>query len=83
MKLGILGGTNGTPRPALQRAIGLGFFMVGSIVGGYLVGSYLDSRFGTAPWLMLVLLFMGIISGFLEFYRVTKKIQEESNKAEK
>ncbi|MFN3467651.1 MAG: AtpZ/AtpI family protein [Candidatus Brocadiales bacterium] len=77
MKLGILGRTNDTPRPALQRALGLGFFMVGSIVGGYLVGSYLDSRFGTAPWLMLVLLFMGIISGFLEFYRVAKKIQEE------
>lgn len=55
--------------------------MVGSIVGGYFVGSYLDSRLGTAPWLMLTLLLMGIIAGFLEFYTVVKKIQEEEDKA--
>lgn len=78
--MGILGKSNGTPRPVLHRALGLGFFMVGSIVGGYLVGSYLDSRFDTSPWLMLALVFMGIASGFLEFYRVAKKIQEEEEK---
>ncbi|HHT9119334.1 MAG TPA: AtpZ/AtpI family protein [Candidatus Hypogeohydataceae bacterium YC41] len=81
--MSILRKNNGTPRPVLQGAIGLGFFMVGSIVGGYLVGSYLDSRFGTTPWLMLVLVFMGIASGFLEFYRVVKRIQEEEEKTRK
>ena len=81
--MGILGKSNGTPRPSLQRAIGLGFFMVGSIVGGYLVGSYLDSRFGTGPWLMLTLVFMGIASGFMEFHRVVKRIQEEEEESKK
>lgn len=81
--LGIFGRNDGTPRPVLQRAMGLGFFMVGSVVGGYLVGSYLDSRFGTTPWLMLTFLFLGIASGFLEFYKVAKKLQEEEEKARK
>lgn len=81
--LGIFGRNDGTPRPTLQRAMGLGFFMVGSVVGGYLVGNYLDSRFGTAPRLMLTFLFLGIASGFLEFYRVAKKLQEEEEKARK
>ena len=53
------------------------------MVGGYLVGSYLDSRFGTAPRLMLIFLFLGIASGFLEFYRVAKKLQEEEEKVRK
>lgn len=81
--LGIFGRNDSTPRSVLQRATGLGFFMVGSVVGGYLVGSYLDSRFGTTPRLMLIFLFLGIASGFLEFYRVAKKLQEEEEKARK
>lgn len=66
---------------ALGRAMSLGFFMVGSIVGGYLVGSYLDSRFGTAPKLMLVFSLMGIAVGFMEFYRVIKNIMAENKKS--
>lgn len=59
---------------AYGRAISLGFFMVGAIVGCYFAGSYLDSRFGTAPKLMIIFVLMGIAAGFMEFYRVLKKL---------
>jgi F0F1-type ATP synthase assembly protein I len=59
---------------AYGRAISLGFFMVGSIVGCYFVGSYLDSRFGTTPKLMITFVMLGIAAGFVEFYRVSKKL---------
>lgn len=64
----------------LGRAMSLAFFMVGATVGGYLVGSYLDSRFGTAPKLMLVFSLMGIAAGFLEFYKVIKNLTAENKK---
>ncbi|HCN20538.1 MAG TPA: hypothetical protein DIS73_09750 [Planctomycetia bacterium] len=48
--------------------------MVGSIVGCYFVGSYLDSRFGTTPKLMITFVMLGIAAGFVEFYRVLKKL---------
>lgn len=63
-----------------SRTAGLGFFMVGSIVGGYLVGSYLDSRLGTSPYLLLVFLLLGIAGGFLEFYRTVRNLMSENKR---
>lgn len=62
---------------AYGRAISLGFFMVGAIVGCYFVGSYLDSRFGTSPKLMIAFVLMGIAAGFVEFFRVLKKLSAD------
>ncbi|MFQ5862567.1 MAG: AtpZ/AtpI family protein [Candidatus Brocadiales bacterium] len=64
----------------LSRTAGLGFFMAGSIVGGYLVGSYLDSYLGTSPYLLLVFLLLGIVAGFLEFYKTVKNLVSEKKK---
>ncbi|MEE9583964.1 MAG: AtpZ/AtpI family protein [Candidatus Brocadiales bacterium] len=64
----------------LSRTAGLGFFMVGSIVGGYLVGSYLDSYLGTSPYLLLVFLLLGIMAGFLEFYRTIRNLVSEKKR---
>ncbi|MEE9488708.1 MAG: AtpZ/AtpI family protein [Candidatus Brocadiales bacterium] len=62
---------------AYGRAVGLGFFMVGSIVGCFFIGDYLDSRFGTTPKLMLVFVLLGIAAGFMEFYRVLKRLSDD------
>ena len=63
-----------------SRTAGLGFFMVGSVVGGYLVGSSLDSYLGTSPYLLLVFLLLGIVGGFLEFYRTIKNLVSEKKR---
>ncbi|MCP4364838.1 MAG: AtpZ/AtpI family protein [Planctomycetes bacterium] len=51
--------------------------MVGSIVGCFFIGDYLDSRFGTTPKLMLVFVLLGIAAGFMEFYRVLKRLSDD------
>jgi ATP synthase protein I len=64
---------------ALGLTGGIGFIMAGSIMGGYFLGSYLDSRFGTAPWLLITFLLMSIAAGFLEVYNILKKAMKETS----
>lgn len=37
------------------------------------VGLYLDRVFGTAPWLMIVFLILGVTAGFRNIYTTMKK----------
>jgi ATP synthase protein I len=62
------GGGPGQPRPAWAY-VGLGFEIVVPIVLGALVGWWLDGRWGTAPWLLLTGLLLGIGAGFYNFFR--------------
>jgi F0F1-type ATP synthase assembly protein I len=55
----------------------IGIVLVVSIAIGYFVGSYLDSRLNTSPWLMLVFTLMGIAAGFIEMLRILKIITED------
>lgn len=68
---------------ALGITSGIGFMMAACILGGYFVGSYLDSKFGTKPWLLLVFLLMGLAVGFIEIYNIMKKLTKENNKKDK
>ena len=65
---------------ALGITGGFGFMMGGSIFVGYLVGGYLDKKFGTSPWLLILFIVMGVVAGFMEFYKTIKKISEDDNK---
>lgn len=72
--------------------IALGYSAVGlelaiGIAGGYLAGRWLDSRFDTKPYLMLLLVLMGTAAGFLSLLRTTRRItrnleREEENERE-
>ena len=48
--------------------------MAGAIAGGYLLGSYLDKKLNTAPWLMLFFIMLGIAGSFIEFFKLIKKL---------
>lgn len=48
------------------------------IVGWYL-GSWLDERWETKPYLMYVMLFLGVIAGAREFYRIVKKYGDKDH----
>ena len=47
--------------------------LVGGMVGGALVGLGLDYLFGTTPWLLLALLFIGIANAFRNIIRISSK----------
>lgn len=55
-----------------------GFTMAGAVAGGYFLGSYLDKKLNTAPWLMLSLIILGLAGSFIEFFKLIKKLSGEN-----
>ena len=61
----------------------VGFQLAGSVIGGLMLGSWLDKKLGWTPWLTLTGLLIGAIGGFYNLIRVlqwkeTRKSQSES-----
>ena len=50
----------------------LGVSVISPIVLCVLVGVWLSGRFGIGPWLIVVLLFIGLVSGGCGFYRFVR-----------
>ncbi len=50
----------------------IGFSVTVPVVGGVLLGVYLDKEFNTAPKLTLSFLFLGVIIGFLNIIKIVK-----------
>jgi ATP synthase protein I len=50
--------------------------LVAGPAGGALLGWFLDRLFGTAPWLLLVLLILGIAVAFRNIYRISQQRPE-------
>lgn len=65
----------------LLKASTVGLNLVISTFVGLAIGYVLDKFFGTKPWLTIIFLLLGIISGFRDLLRMAKK--EEDNKKEK
>jgi len=55
----------------------LGLSVALAIFIGFGLGYWLDSRFGTSPWLTLLFLVMGVIAGFRNYYRFMKKQEKD------
>jgi F0F1-type ATP synthase assembly protein I len=51
------------------RYAGIGLQFAGSILLFLYLGQWLDSRFGTAPWLLLLGVLVGAGGGFYSIYR--------------
>ena len=47
--------------------------LIGGPLGGAIVGWLLDRWLGTAPWLMLGLMFVGFAGGFINVIRISNK----------
>jgi ATP synthase protein I len=60
---------------------GVGLTLVISTVLGLWGGHYLDRWLGTAPWLMLVGLLLGIASGFVNLFRTAGIFGREGRQA--
>ena len=60
--------------------LGMGFSLVFWIVGGALLGQWLDERWGTDPVLTLVLLVLGMGIGFYDAYRRLREIMKRTGR---
>lgn len=49
----------------------LGFSMALPVVAGVYIGAWLDKRFGTAPFLLIVCLLMFSVSSFINLFKLT------------
>ncbi len=56
----------------------IGLTLVFSTFIGFGLGLYLDKILGTKPVLMIVFLILGIISGFVNLFRVAFKISKKN-----
>jgi ATP synthase protein I len=70
-----------------QSAYGAAFkfaaeLIVGVAVGGGL-GWFLDKQFGTAPWLMVVLVILGFAAGLLNVVRAAQEAQAKNEPLQK
>ena len=54
-------------RKSWQKAVAIGSTISTSLAvlvgGGYHLGNYLDTRWGTYPWFTLILMFSGLVFG--------------------
>ncbi len=55
---------------------------VGPLVG-FFIGRWLDSKFGTAPFLLIVFLIFGFIASGREIYKLVKRAEEEPDEDDK
>ena len=54
----------------------VGLSMAFAIWIGAIVGHYLDKKFGTAPWLLLIFLGFGVSAAFRNLFIMYKKIKD-------
>lgn len=46
--------------------------LTGAILGGGFIGWALDRWLETSPWLLILMLFLGVCTGFFNVYRLTQ-----------
>ena len=65
------GGTSSGDRPPASglEFAGLGFQFVAAILLFLYLGKWLDAKFGTAPYLLILGTFVGAAGGFYSMYR--------------
>lgn len=56
-----------TPSPL--RFAGIGAELVGPILVAVYIGYRLDAWLGTGPWLLVAFAVLGIVTGFVQFFR--------------
>jgi ATP synthase protein I len=63
-----------------QTKLGLvmsaGTVIVGSVIGGTLLGYYLDAWLGTGPWLLIVGVILGTAGALTWLYRLVNRLQQ-------
>lgn len=64
-----------------NMALSFGITMITGIFLGFYGGGWLDRRFGTAPWLMLAGILLGVGVGFRGIWSELRALEESLNRA--
>ncbi|MFB0900986.1 MAG: AtpZ/AtpI family protein [Dehalococcoidia bacterium] len=56
------------------RWLGIGFYLVASLIMPLLLGIWLDNQLNSEPILTLVMLFLGLLLGFFGVYKQVKEV---------
>ena len=54
-----------------------------SVVVGFLIGTWLDEWFETAPWFLIIFGMAGVIAGYRSMFRMVKRMQSETGNSKK
>jgi len=65
--------SNGPSNRSILNLMTVGTTLVACIVVGYLLGSFLDRKLGTGPWLVLVGVVLGTTAGFVGLFRMVSR----------
>lgn len=63
----------------LALAVSVSTNLAAPIVGGIVLGYFLDNWLGTKPWLILLGTFLGTAGAFLALYRIVNKMNQEKD----
>lgn len=58
----------------------IGISMMVPIIGCVFVGIFLDRWLGTTPWLLIILMFLGMGASFRNLFKMTKSFSEKGKK---
>ncbi|MET0485856.1 MAG: AtpZ/AtpI family protein [Candidatus Rokuibacteriota bacterium] len=64
---------------ALAELSSIGMTLVLATVIGLAAGYYLDRWLGTSPWLVMIGLGLGIVAGFVNFFRSVKRAERNAD----
>jgi ATP synthase protein I len=65
--------SGGSSTRSIMNLMTVGTVLVVCIVFGYLLGSYLDRKLGTSPWLVVAGVILGTAAGFVELFRTVSR----------
>jgi len=61
------------PYQLLAQYSAIIFILPSAVIGGYLVGRWVDSKLDSSPWGTVVLVLLGSAGGFIEVFRVLNR----------
>lgn len=59
---------------------GVGIQLVAAIGGGVWIGHFVDKKFGTTPWFLLLGILLGTMGGFYNLYVLLKREKGRNEK---
>lgn len=65
--------------PDTEKYLGVGLQLAASVLLGFFAGFYIDRRFKTGPWGMLIGFMAGLLVGFAGFILQVKGLKTDSN----
>lgn len=64
-------------RSSITRAVIIPYLFIAYPLAGLIIGWWLDKKFNTDPWLLLVFFIAGMVEAFREMMRIAKGIEHD------